>query len=536
MVLAAAAVFSWTWLWGHPPNILPWLVVVSMAAATTAAAVAARRAEPRWRALWAIISATACVRTGAAVAAALRLTASTGETFALLHLVAGVGVAAAVAVIMRRRLEVYAWSWPEVLDASVIVAAISLAGWDTIVEPAAAHPLSATGTAELACGLAAVAGLIGLAVIGSRSRGAIGLPVLAAAAGLLAWAVTQAAYTSSAMSHPSQRLGATAVGWTLAGALVGLGAVSAIRPGAANTVLRWTLEDINLPVVLLGIVVTQVFVTITVLDRPGYIGAVLAGTYTFAVVLLRLLLTGRSRRQLGQALGEALTTQRRLERERDVVFAQMLRAEADERARVAADLHDDTVQIMVATLVSLDRVSSGSREQDPDRVAAAAASARHTLNEAVERTRRLMFELRPPLLETHGLEAAARDAAGVLARAAGLEVRVSAVATRRYTPAVEALVFRTVQEALANIRKHAQATTVQIDIRDDGASLHTRVIDDGRGFDVGSSASPTRERMHYGIAMMTERVRLAGGDCWISSAPGHGCTVSFSLPHGICES
>jgi signal transduction histidine kinase len=146
-----------------------------------------------------------------------------------------------------------------------------------------------------------------------------------------------------------------------------------------------------------------------------------------------------------------------------------------------------------------------------------------------------MFELRPPLLETHGLEAATRDAAAVLARTTGMEVRVSAVGTTRYTPAVEAMAFRTLQEALANVRKHAQATTVQIDLRDDGDSLHTRVIDDGRGFDVGATASPSRERMHYGIAMMTERVRLAGGDCWISSAPGHGCTVSFSLPHGTGE-
>ena len=281
--------------------------------------------------------------------------------------------------------------------------------------------------------------------------------------------------------------------------------------------------------------VTQLFVTVSVLDRRGDVGAVLAGTYTFAVVLLRLLLTGRSRRQLGQALGEALTTQRRLEHERDVVFAQMLRAEADERARVAADLHDDTVQIMVATLVSLDRVSSGSREHDSDRIAAAAAAARHTLNEAVERTRRLMFELRPPLLETHGLEAATGDAAEVLARTAGLEVRVAAVAD---APIHAGGGGAGLPHRAGGAGQRPQArpgNAVQIDIRDDGASLHTRVIDDGRGFDVGSSASPPRERMHYGVAMMTERVRLAGGDCWISSAPGHGCTVSFSLPHTTGE-
>lgn len=324
-----------------------------MAGATAAAALAARGAEPRWRVLWAVIACTACVRTAADVAGAAGLTASTGTTLALLYLVGALGVAAAVGVIARRRVDVSPWSRPELLDASVIVAAIGFAGCDAIVESTADRPLSATGAAELACGLAAIAGLIGLAVIGSRSRGAIGLPVVVASAGLLAWAVTQAASSSFAVTHPSQRLAATAVGWTLAGALLAVGAVAAVRPRAAGTVLRWTLEDINLPIVLLGVVVTQVFVTISVLDRRVDIGAVLAGTYTFAIVLLRLLLTGRSRRQLGQALGEALTTQRRLERERDLVFAQMLRAEADERARVAADLHDDTVQIMVATLVSL---------------------------------------------------------------------------------------------------------------------------------------------------------------------------------------
>jgi signal transduction histidine kinase len=88
-----------------------------------------------------------------------------------------------------------------------------------------------------------------------------------------------------------------------------------------------------------------------------------------------------------------------------------VRAEEDERARIAAELHDDTVQVMTATLLSLDRLTRALDEGLHERSKHAARRARETLADDTEWTRRLMFELRPPLLEQSGIAIAVREPA-----------------------------------------------------------------------------------------------------------------------------
>jgi signal transduction histidine kinase len=88
-----------------------------------------------------------------------------------------------------------------------------------------------------------------------------------------------------------------------------------------------------------------------------------------------------------------------------------VRAEEDERARIAAELHDDTVQVVTATLLSLDRLTRALDEGLHERSKQAARRARETLADDTEWTRRLMFELRPPLLEQSGIAIAVREPA-----------------------------------------------------------------------------------------------------------------------------
>jgi signal transduction histidine kinase len=503
-------------------------------AAGLAAAIAARRTAGS-RMLWVLLAASSLLWAAGALAGTISRhvadgiapTVSASDGLLVASLAALVPV---VFLALPRVIEVRPRSWLDALDASVMVAAIGFAGYDLLVEPQVGWPLSGAAAIGIAYPIAGIAVLTGLAFTVSRSDGLIPTPVAVVAAALVVAAGNAAIYTYAVVLSGTDVHEWLGVGWQVEALLVVGGALLAIRGGGGALRMRWSFEDINLPVVLGGLAITQVFVTACVMLRRQDLGAVLATWFTVSAVLLRLVLAGRSRHRLGDALGAALDRQQRLERDRDAVFAQMLRAEADERARVAADLHDDTVQIMIATLVSLDRVASGARDGDVHRMATAAAMARHTLAEAVERTRRLMFELRPPLLETNGLRAALEDTAAVLRRDSAVEVSVVAP-VGRYIPALEALVFRTIQEALSNVRKHASAHMVRIEVRDDGRVLHGRVVDDGRGFDPRAAQSG-RERMHYGIAMMVERIRLADGDCWISSRPGDGCTVAFALPHG----
>ena len=220
---------------------------------------------------------------------------------------------------------------------------------------------------------------------------------------------------------------------------------------------------------------------------------------------------------------------RESEERRRLVMAEMLRTAEEERTRIAIELHDDTVQVMTATLLSLDRLTKAIERGDGDRVAASVAAARSTLAAAVERTRRLMFELRPPLLESQGLDPALRDLAATAAAEAGFEVAAE-ISVGRYPEATETLTYRTAQEAITNVRKHAGAGSLRLVLAERDGELHGEVSDDGRGFDVGQALDRRTRRMHMGLDTMIERVRMAGGEIAVESSRGAGTTVTFRIP------
>jgi len=220
---------------------------------------------------------------------------------------------------------------------------------------------------------------------------------------------------------------------------------------------------------------------------------------------------------------------RRSERERRHAIERMLRAEERERRRLAAELHDDTVQVLTACLLSLDRVGHAVETAERERIAAVVASARRTLGAATDRTRRLMFELRPTSLHREGLATALRELAEETGEEAGVRVSV-AVPDERYPYVVEETAYRAVREAVVNVRKHARATALAIELRADGDRLHGRVMDDGRGFDVAAALERGRRQRHMGLDAVRERVRMAGGSVDVHSSPGAGTTVSFEIP------
>jgi PAS domain S-box-containing protein len=225
-------------------------------------------------------------------------------------------------------------------------------------------------------------------------------------------------------------------------------------------------------------------------------------------------------RRTGDALRES-------EQRRQEVLEAMLHAEADARAQIAGELHDDTIQVMTAALLAVDRVSVAAGS-DP-RVVGALADATATLQRAVERTRRLTFELRPPLLEAQGLAPALRDLAAEVGREGGFSVEVSAPSVR-FSFTAEDLAFRTIKEALSNARKHAKATRVDVGITVSAGRLKGEVADNGCGFDVSRALDRRGMRLHLGLDSMRERLRLAGGEVEIVSAPGEGARIAFWIP------
>ncbi len=219
---------------------------------------------------------------------------------------------------------------------------------------------------------------------------------------------------------------------------------------------------------------------------------------------------------------------RESERQRVDVLARMLRAEDEERARIAADLHDDTIQVLAGSLISIDRVLRAARASGTG-VPTALTDARVLLSSTLDRTRRLMFEIRPPLLESHGLGHAVGELLDQARRDMGIQVAVT-IDVARLSPSTESLVYRTVQELVANARKHARATRLEVSLRSAGGRLEGRVRDDGTGFDIARARDRSVMRLHLGLEAVSERLRLAGGDFSIESRPGEGTTARFGLP------
>jgi two-component system NarL family sensor kinase len=216
------------------------------------------------------------------------------------------------------------------------------------------------------------------------------------------------------------------------------------------------------------------------------------------------------------------------ERRRDVLAA-MLRAEEEARARLASDLHDDTIQVMAAAAMSLDRMLAALERGSLDQVSRAATGAADTLRQAIDRARHLMFELRPQLLADEGLAAAAQVLLDDAAAAAGFTSELSAN-VGRYPRPVENLCYRVLQEAITNITKHAHARNVHVELGEDQGLITCRITDDGVGFDLDRAIDRNRMRLHLGLESMRERAHVSGGRLDIETTPGEGTLVAFTIP------
>lgn len=203
-------------------------------------------------------------------------------------------------------------------------------------------------------------------------------------------------------------------------------------------------------------------------------------------------------------------------------------AAAEERNRIARDIHDTIAQSLAAITMQLESADAFLETPNPARatetVRRALALTRSTLDEA----RRSVMDLRATPLADRDLAAALRVLADELVESTGVHVPVTieeAGALERLPTPVEIGVYRIVREALTNVARHSQATSATVRIERRDTRLHVQISDDGVGFDV--SRVP-RER--FGLVGMRERARLLGGELAVSSAPGEGTTIDIDVP------
>ena len=198
--------------------------------------------------------------------------------------------------------------------------------------------------------------------------------------------------------------------------------------------------------------------------------------------------------------------------------------------RIAADLHDGVLQGLSGTSLSLAAASARARGAGDDDGARAMDAAATDLRRRVRELRSLVVTVTPPALHEQGLATSLADLAATLElRGTAVVVDVDGpLAAGQVAHAAEQLVFRTAQEAVRNVVRHAQAAHVRLAAVRDADGLRLRVSDDGRGFDPATVAP--RARGSVGLELLTGLAAEQGGSLVVSSAPGRGTVVDLRLP------
>jgi two-component system, NarL family, sensor histidine kinase DegS len=212
------------------------------------------------------------------------------------------------------------------------------------------------------------------------------------------------------------------------------------------------------------------------------------------------------------------------------VNMRIVQAQEAERARLARDVHDGPAQAISNAIFQVEYI-----EQIVADDARLARTELRFLSELLRRelgdVRGFISQLRPPLIESLGLDGALEDTIAHLGSLIGVTVDVDLKGPGdQLDHAAQTVVLRVVQEGLQNVRKHASASKVSVSTMTEGDDWVLEIRDDGRGFDVTSVAS--RGRRNFGIQFMQERAELIGARFDVRSQPDEGTVVRLAIPTG----
>jgi two-component system sensor histidine kinase UhpB len=238
----------------------------------------------------------------------------------------------------------------------------------------------------------------------------------------------------------------------------------------------------------------------------------------------------------------------RLEALRHQTAGEILRAQEQERRRLALELHDQSSQTLTALTLHaqiLDELLAADLAPPPALLRQQVAQVSHLAGRTMDELRHVAEQLRPPVLDDLGLEAALRWLAEDVGRGTRLRVSVhlpamdeSASAASLASPRsqerlpaeVETVLFRIAQESLTNVIRHAQASKVDLKLIRGPEQVSLVVSDDGQGFTPPSASETAILRSGLGLTGMLERARLLGGSLEITSHPAQGTVIQAVIP------
>ncbi len=228
-----------------------------------------------------------------------------------------------------------------------------------------------------------------------------------------------------------------------------------------------------------------------------------------------------------RALSENL---RREAERRSELLKRLITAQEEERRRVARDLHDDLGQDLAGLATGLEAAERLMVDR-PDQVRGHLRLLRALIAETTERAYRMILSLRPSSLDDLGLAPALRAHAGRVLKDGAIQFELEADGlSRRLPPEIETALFRSFQEALSNIVRHAGARHVRVSLVAPDGVFEGEIDDDGRGFDMEEAQRLTDGPRGLGLLGMQERIGQLGGTLQISSRPGQGTRLRFRVP------
>lgn len=229
-------------------------------------------------------------------------------------------------------------------------------------------------------------------------------------------------------------------------------------------------------------------------------------------------------RELERRVHERTLELQQKEIARGELLRKVITAQEEERKRIARELHDETSQALAALVLALETASLAKL---PERVHNLKALAVKTL----DGLHRIIFDLRPALLDDLGLQSAIRWYTEGHLEPLGFKIHFNVTGQERRLPSeMETTLFRVVQEAITNVAKHSEGENVTINLQFGPRMVAVTIEDDGKGFDLEKVVGSSAIGLGLGVLGMKERVTLLDGTFRIESRPGEGTRVYVEIP------
>ncbi|WP_422448145.1 sensor histidine kinase [Thermoanaerobacterium sp. DL9XJH110] len=210
--------------------------------------------------------------------------------------------------------------------------------------------------------------------------------------------------------------------------------------------------------------------------------------------------------------------------------AQIIKAQEEERRRVAMDIHDGPAQTMANAIIQAE-ICEKLFEKDLERARTELQELKQIVRASLKELRKIIFNLRPSALDDLGLEAVTCRYCTEFQEDTGINVEFKMMGDRlRFSSSIEVTLFRIIQEALTNIKKHSGARNAMVKLEFSNSLVNLVVADDGRGFEWNSMSSMQDGEGHFGLMSIKERVELLNGSVCVDTGTGRGTKIFVTIP------